>query len=140
MGDGFFVQSSNSSNNKENPKKTTTTSPNNKKKKKKRGGTKKRMTLEQTIAYKSVSEWVFLDQSSSLGSSASSVVTVLDDFGVQWTPTKFSEKLVFDLHSHSICSDGFLSPSKLVERAHQNGVILVFFFPFVYGKDQFFIE
>ncbi|KAM7478957.1 hypothetical protein LguiA_027170 [Lonicera macranthoides] len=121
MGDGLFVQSSNSSNNKENPKKSTSPN-NNKKKKKKRGGTKKRMTLEQTIAYKSVSEWVFLDQSSSLGSSASSVVTVLDDFGVQWTPTKFSEKLVFDLHSHSICSDGFLSPSKLVERAHQNGV------------------
>ncbi|KAA8545597.1 hypothetical protein F0562_020381 [Nyssa sinensis] len=115
MGDGFFLQSTNSGS-KENPKKTNA----NKKKKKKRGGSKKKMTTEQTIAYKCVSEWVFLGQSS-LGSAASSVV-IDDDFAVLMTRSKFSEKLVFELHSHSICSDGFLSPSKLVERAHQNGV------------------
>uniref|UniRef100_A0A5B6ZSU8 Polymerase/histidinol phosphatase N-terminal domain-containing protein n=1 Tax=Davidia involucrata TaxID=16924 RepID=A0A5B6ZSU8_DAVIN len=116
MGDGFFLQSTNSGS-KENPKKTNV---NNKKKKKKRGGSKKKLTTEQTIAYKCVSEWVFLGQSS-LGSAASSVA-VDDDFGVVMTRSKFSEKLVFELHSHSICSDGFLSPTKLVERAHQNGV------------------
>ncbi|KAG8097161.1 hypothetical protein GUJ93_ZPchr0013g37040 [Zizania palustris] len=30
--------------------------------------------------------------------------------------------VLFELHSHSIHSDGFLSPSALVERAHRNGV------------------
>jgi hypothetical protein len=116
MSDGFFIQTANSS----NPKRTN---PNNnkKKRKKKRGGSKKRMTLEQTLAYKSVIEWVFLGQSS-FGSSCSSVTILDDDFAVKLNHTKSSEKLVFDLHSHSICSDGFLSPSKLVERAHQHGV------------------
>ncbi|CDP08009.1 unnamed protein product [Coffea canephora] len=33
------------------------------------------------------------------------------------------KKLVFYLHFHSIHSDGILSPTKLVERAHQNGVV-----------------
>lgn len=93
---------------------------NNKKKKNKRGGTKKRMTVEQSHAYKSVSEWVYLDN---ISSSANSAIAIDDDFKVKLVHTKVSaEKLVFELHSHSICSDGFLSPSKLVERAHQYGV------------------
>ena len=91
----------------------------NKKKKKKRGGTKKKMTVEQSLAFKSVSEWVFLSQSSSSSSASSFLV---DDFGVQKSLGRGGEKLVFELHSHSKCSDGFLSPSKLVERAHGNGV------------------
>ncbi|XP_059445025.1 uncharacterized protein LOC132176885 [Corylus avellana] len=91
-----------------------------KKKKKKRGGSKRKMTAEQTLAFKSVSEWVFLDQPSSLPSSSSSFV--VDDFGVQKSLGKGGEKLVFELHSHSKFSDGFLSPTKLVERAHGNGV------------------
>uniref|UniRef100_A0A0D9VQL1 Polymerase/histidinol phosphatase N-terminal domain-containing protein n=1 Tax=Leersia perrieri TaxID=77586 RepID=A0A0D9VQL1_9ORYZ len=32
------------------------------------------------------------------------------------------DSVLFDLHSHSNHSDGFLSPSALVERAHRNGV------------------
>ncbi|GFP98689.1 php domain-containing protein hi_1400 [Phtheirospermum japonicum] len=44
----------------------------------------------------------------------------LDDFGVKWYQPK--EKLVFEFHCHTTCSDGFLSPAKLVERAHQKGV------------------
>lgn len=83
-----------------------------KKKNNKRGKKKTTMTHEQNLAYKCVSEWVFLEKP-----------TVDDDdddgFGVF---LKQNEKLVFELHSHSICSDGFLSPSKLVERAHVNGV------------------
>lgn len=78
------------------------------------------MTAEQTLAFKSVSEWVFLDQPSSLPPSAASFV--VDDFGVQKSLGKGGEKLVFELHSHSKFSDGFLSPVKLVERAHGNGV------------------
>ncbi|KAJ9561241.1 hypothetical protein OSB04_006401 [Centaurea solstitialis] len=96
---------------------------NNKKKKNKRGGTKKRMTVEQSLAYKSVSEWVYLDSNNNISSSANSAIAIDDDFKVKLVHTKVSaEKLVFELHSHSICSDGFLSPSKLVERAHQYGV------------------
>ncbi|XP_059648076.1 uncharacterized protein LOC132294291 [Cornus florida] len=118
MGDGFFLQSANNCN-KENPiMKPNATKK--KKKKKKRGGAKKKMTVEQTTAYKCVSEWVFMGHSSL--TPAPSSVPVDDDFGFFVNYNKLSEKLVFELHSHSICSDGFLSPSKLVERAHQNGV------------------
>lgn len=95
---------------KEIPKKQAVNGSKNKKKKKKRGGSKRRMTSEQTSAYNCVSEWVFLDRSHS----------TTDDFVLPWNQPK--EKLVFEFHSHSIHSDGFLSPSKLVERAHQNGV------------------
>lgn len=96
------------------------------KKKKKRGGSKKKMTVEQTLALKSVREWVFSDQSGSFAAAASCVV---DDFGVQKSLNgRGGDKLVFELHSHSKCSDGFLSPSKLVERAHGNGVSFFFFF------------
>ncbi|KAM0063913.1 putative phosphoribosyl 1,2-cyclic phosphate 1,2-diphosphodiesterase [Helianthus debilis subsp. tardiflorus] len=91
-----------------------------KKKNNKRSGTKKRMTLEQSLAYKSVTEWVFLD---TLSCSPNSTIAIDDDFKVKLLHTKVpADKLVFELHSHSICSDGFLSPSKLVERAHQFGV------------------
>ncbi|GKV52462.1 hypothetical protein SLEP1_g59039 [Rubroshorea leprosula] len=87
------------------------------KKKKKRGGSKKKMTAEQFSAFKSVSEWVYLDQQ-----HLSAASCVVDDFGVQKSQGRGGEKLVFELHCHSKHSDGFLSPSKLVERAHMNGV------------------
>ncbi|GLU03039.1 hypothetical protein SLE2022_202580 [Rubroshorea leprosula] len=87
------------------------------KKKKKRGGGKKKMTAEQHSAYKSVSEWVYLEQQHLTAASC-----VVDDFGVQKSFGRGGEKVVFELHSHSKHSDGFLSPSKLVERAHMNGV------------------
>nr|GLL45559.1 uncharacterized protein LOC109171398 [Ipomoea trifida] len=97
---------------KEIPKKASPGNASNKKKKKKRGGSKRKMTSEQSLAYNSVSEWVFLDQRSGK--------VIDDDFLVPWNQPK--EKLVFELHCHSVHSDGFLSASKVVERAHQNGV------------------
>ncbi|CAA0807325.1 Polymerase/histidinol phosphatase-like [Striga hermonthica] len=103
---------------KENPRRPM--GNNGKKKKKKRGGAKRKMTLEQTVAYKAVSEWIFLDQTSSNCNSLSFGDPFLDDFGVKWYQPK--EKLVFEFHCHTTCSDGFLSPTKLVERAHQKGV------------------
>ncbi|XP_047975001.1 5'-3' exoribonuclease isoform X2 [Salvia hispanica] len=87
-----------------------------KKKKKKRGGAKRKMTVEQTAAYGAVREWVFLEQSSGGGNS----MVGGDDFGVECYQPK--EKLVFEFHCHTTFSDGFLSPSKLVERAHHRGV------------------
>ncbi|KAG6421999.1 hypothetical protein SASPL_118560 [Salvia splendens] len=89
------------------------------KKKKKRGGAKRNMEVEQRVAYKAVREWVFLEQSNSCGNSMDTCV-VDDDFGVQCYQPK--EKLVFEFHCHTTCSDGFLSPTKLVERAHHRGV------------------
>ncbi|KAL3620923.1 hypothetical protein CASFOL_035835 [Castilleja foliolosa] len=102
---------------KEIPKKPMVNS--SKKKKKKRGGAKRKITVEQTVAYKAVSEWVFLDQSNSK-KEASFGDAFIDDFGVNWYQPK--EKLVFEFHCHTTCSDGFLSPTKLIERAHQKGV------------------
>ncbi|CAA6658815.1 unnamed protein product [Spirodela intermedia] len=32
------------------------------------------------------------------------------------------ERMLFELHCHSNCSDGYLSPKAVVERAHRNGV------------------
>ncbi|KAJ4844113.1 hypothetical protein Tsubulata_045373 [Turnera subulata] len=87
-----------------------------KRKKKKRGGGKKKMTAEQVLAFKAVNEWVCLGQQQQ-GSSF-----LVDDFGVQKSLGRGGEKVVFELHSHSKFSDGFLSPTKLVERAHGNGV------------------
>ncbi|XP_057977114.1 uncharacterized protein LOC131164145 isoform X1 [Malania oleifera] len=85
------------------------------KKKKKRGGRKRKMTAEQIVAHNFVNEWVFLE-------SSSVSLDVADEFGVQKVRARVAEKVVFELHSHSTCSDGFLPPSKLVERAHANGV------------------
>lgn len=95
------------------------------KKKKNKGGTKKKMTHDQVLAFKFVSEWVFLDHpsaSSSFSSSPSAASCVVDDFGVQKPVGRGGEKLLFELHSHSKFSDGFFSPSKVIERAHINGV------------------
>ncbi|XP_010530624.1 PREDICTED: uncharacterized protein LOC104807167 [Tarenaya hassleriana] len=94
---------------------------NKKKKKTKRGGGKRKMTVEQASAFMSVSNWVFLDSSYSSSSPrpSSSSASSLDGFAVTITG---DNKLVFELHSHSNFSDGFLSPSKLLERAHMNGV------------------
>ncbi|OAY46572.1 5'-3' exoribonuclease isoform X2 [Manihot esculenta] len=105
---------------KENPKKAKDKKKKNKKKK--GGSSKKKMTAEQTLAFKAVTEWVYLDQQSSPPSVSSASACVVDDFGVQKTMGRGGEKVIFDLHSHSKCSDGFLFPSKLVERAHGNGV------------------
>ncbi|KAL5703940.1 3',5'-nucleoside bisphosphate phosphatase [Ranunculus cassubicifolius] len=88
----------------------------NNKKKNSSSSSKKRkmkMTAEQSIAAKSVGEWVFLD-------SPLKETVVVDDFGVSLKSPQIN--LVFELHSHSICSDGFLSPTALVERANRNGV------------------
>ncbi|GMY39022.1 5'-3' exoribonuclease [Fagus crenata] len=111
VGDGHAVQSLSSNSNCSNHNSKKSKENNKKKKKKKRGGSKKKMSAEQTQALKSVSEWVLLDHSSS---------AVLDDFGVQ--QKTLVKPLVFELHSHSKCSDGFLSPANLVERAHGNQV------------------
>ncbi|XVF67192.1 hypothetical protein PTKIN_Ptkin10aG0100600 [Pterospermum kingtungense] len=93
-----------------------------KKKKKKRGGSKRKMTVEQTLAFKSVTEWVYLDRRNSSPTSSALSSWVVDDLAVQKSLGIGIEKVVFELHSHSNHSDGFLSASKLVERAHGNGV------------------
>ncbi|XP_021776129.1 uncharacterized protein LOC110739953 [Chenopodium quinoa] len=92
------------------------------KKKKKRGGAKRRMTAEQTLALKSVNEWVLLAQHSNKAVDDEERENEDEFLPEMMRRAQVCEKVVFDLHSHSICSDGFLSPSALVEKAHQNGV------------------
>jgi len=124
MVDGIAIQSTNNSNKSNKDKKKK------KKKNKNRGGSKKKMTHEQVLAFKFVTEWVSLDNPSSFATSS-----LVDDFGVQKPVGKNSDRVVFDLHCHSKCSDGFLSPSKVVERAHINGVSfnhVLFFLRFVF--------
>ncbi|XP_028753080.1 uncharacterized protein LOC114712705 isoform X1 [Neltuma alba] len=114
MGDGLVIQGLNDSKNDTKNKK--------KKKKKRGGGNKKKMTTEQTLAFESVSEWVFLDHPSR---SSDSLCLDDDGFRLQISPVgtgQEEKKVVFELHSHSKFSDGFLSPSELVEKAHENGV------------------
>lgn len=99
-----------------------------KKKKNKKSHGKRKTTAEQSSAAKSINEWVFPESSS----------PPLDEFQVPRSH-RLAESLIFELHSHSICSDGFLSPSVLVERAHRNGVsrwfssvLLLFFFTAIF--------
>ncbi|XP_068643083.1 uncharacterized protein [Aristolochia californica] len=79
--------------------------------KKKKNSKKKKMTVEQAVALKYVHEWVYVD----------SPASQLDDFLIPNTQ-KSPENMLFEMHSHTICSDGFFSPSALVKRAHMNGV------------------
>lgn len=92
---------------------------NNKKKAKRGGSSKKKVTSDQSEAIKSVTDWLFVGSSPSPPLSSPP-----DDFAVTINNASLrcGEKLVFELHSHSNRSDGFLSPSKLVQRAHTNGV------------------
>ncbi|KAF3329265.1 PHP domain-containing protein [Carex littledalei] len=87
------------------------------KKEKKRHKKKKRrrrkiVTPEEISAFKFVRDWVFPD-----------LATDEDDAEIELlSGNKRAGRILFDLHSHSSCSDGFLSPTALVERAHSKGV------------------
>lgn len=83
-------------------------------KKKKKGKRKKKVvTAEQVVALNCVRKWVFpSDCPGAVG---------LDDFAVN-NVQMLGEPLLFEMHSHSAHSDGFLIPSALVERAYRNGV------------------
>ncbi|KAG0471662.1 hypothetical protein HPP92_016208 [Vanilla planifolia] len=70
---------------------------------------KQKATAEQALASKYVYDWAFGSPKPSDG----------DGFGLPPAP---AGRVVFDLHSHSKFSDGFLSPAAVVERAYRNGV------------------
>jgi 3',5'-nucleoside bisphosphate phosphatase len=85
-------------------------------KKSKRSRSKKNKTnADQALALDYVRAWV-LPVPPPLKPSAADV----DGF----LPVQATRRgdVLFELHSHSNHSDGFLSPSALVERAHRNGV------------------
>lgn len=77
------------------------------------------MTTEQTLSFKYVSEWVFLDQPSS--SSSDSYCVVNDGFGVKKSGRGRGEeeKVMFELHSHSKFGDGFLFLSPVTWKSSQ---------------------
>ncbi|CAL9751528.1 unnamed protein product [Musa acuminata subsp. burmannicoides] len=80
--------------------------------KRKGRGRRKKATAEEILASGFVRRWAFPDAS----------VNDHDGDGDDGKPTGAAGRVVFEFHSHSTCSDGFLSPTALVERAHSKGV------------------
>ncbi|KAH9294845.1 hypothetical protein KI387_038433, partial [Taxus chinensis] len=75
--------------------------------KKKKSGKKRRKSVDNSAATKYVQEWFCMTDSEEAMNEG----------------LKCGEApVIFELHSHSTCSDGFLSPSAVVDRAHRNGV------------------
>ncbi|XP_073104034.1 uncharacterized protein [Elaeis guineensis] len=75
---------------------------------KRKGRRRKKVTQEEILASRFVREWAFPE-------------AVPEDEEVA-LDMKGSGRVVFEFHSHSNCSDGFLSPGEVVERAHRNRV------------------
>ena len=82
-------------------------------KKKKKGRGRKKVTPEQILASTYINQWV---------SGDSAPLLTAEEFVPAKAPKAAIERVVFEFHSHSKCSDGFFSPSAVVERAHRNGV------------------
>ncbi|CAA7395098.1 unnamed protein product [Spirodela intermedia] len=72
---------------------------------------KRKMTSEQALASKYILDWAFPPDCGD------------GDFLPQpRAVAPRDERMLFELHCHSNCSDGYLSPKAVVERAHRNGV------------------
>ncbi|KAF3326419.1 PHP domain-containing protein [Carex littledalei] len=89
----------------------------NKSKCKGKSNKKRKTSVEQTLALNYVRDWAF---PSSRGSGTAAYEEFLPSQALSFASS--SAPLVFDLHSHSNHSDGFLSPSDLIERAYKRGV------------------
>lgn len=86
-------------------------------KRKKKGRSRKKVTAEQVAASKDIHEWAFDG-----GSLPPSSTLIADEFVPLKAQKTAIERVAFEFHSHSKCSDGYLSPSAVVERANRNGV------------------
>lgn len=86
-----------------------------KKKKKKKRRRRKMVTPEEISAFRYVRHWVFPDP-------AADEDDVEAEIELSSANKRTGRRILFELHSHSSCSDGFLSPTALVERAHTRGV------------------
>lgn len=86
----------------------------NGKKKKSGKKRKKRSAAQHSMATKYIQEWFCLD------SASPSDVAINEDLPKSLRCPE--RPVIFELHSHSTCSDGFLSPSAVVDRANRNGV------------------
>jgi hypothetical protein len=103
-----------------------------KKKKKKKRRRRKMVTPEEISAFRFVRHWVFPDRATDEDDVEAEI-----EFS---SGNKRAGRILFELHSHSSCSDGFLSPTALVERAHTKGVSFFsfhcsfasIFFPFLF--------
>ncbi|GLJ52129.1 hypothetical protein SUGI_1108990 [Cryptomeria japonica] len=80
--------------------------------KKKKSGKKKRKSIDHSAATKYLQEWFYKTDSEE---------AINNDF-VPKSLKCTEAPVIFELHSHSTCSDGYLSPSAVVDRAHRNGV------------------
>ncbi|KAL5210230.1 hypothetical protein ABZP36_005853 [Zizania latifolia] len=96
---------------------------NRKKSKPGRSKKKPKTSADQALALDYVRAWA--QPTASAPPPESSTTDAGDDFLPHQAARMASGgggSVLFELHSHSIHSDGFLSPSALVERAHLNGV------------------
>ncbi|KAG6510681.1 5'-3' exoribonuclease-like [Zingiber officinale] len=82
--------------------------PRRRRRKRRGRGQRKKNSPEEILASLYVRRWAFPD-------------APLNDADGD-DPVRPAGKMVFEFHSHSTCSDGFLSPTALVERAHARGV------------------
>lgn len=90
--------------------------------KKKKGGKKKKRIVDHSAATKFLQEWASMD--SGFSDTEENRERPLQNNGDLLSKIRICDEgpVIFELHSHSTCSDGFLSPSAVVDRAHKNGV------------------
>ena len=100
-----------------------------KKGEKKRQPSVKRRSEQHSDGAMVVARWAS-PYSYSYSSSSSSDIRVMDDAPppplAEWLPPSsfnINKPLIIDLHTHSACSDGMLTPQQLVQRAVSSGVI-----------------
>lgn len=72
---------------------------------------KRKMASEQALASKYICDWAFPPD---CGDG--------DFLPLPRAVAPRDERMLFELHCHSNCSDGYLSPKAVVDRAHRNGV------------------
>ncbi|XP_020089699.1 uncharacterized protein LOC109711185 [Ananas comosus] len=87
-----------------------------KKRRRRRRRRRRRNTAEEILAARFVRRWAFPGAPSGDDEEGEG-----EGEGIA-SPLRRERRVVFELHAHSTCSDGFLSPSALVERAHRSGV------------------
>ncbi|KAK8940765.1 hypothetical protein KSP39_PZI010292 [Platanthera zijinensis] len=83
-----------------------------------RGKSKKKLSPEQILASRYIHDWVFREDRDSTPPAS----TAEDFLPPPRPPCSAGHRPVFEFHCHSKCSDGFLSPLSVVQKAHKRGV------------------
>ncbi|KAI0498584.1 hypothetical protein KFK09_019472 [Dendrobium nobile] len=83
-----------------------------------RGKTRKKPPPEQLLASNYIHEWVFRED----WESTQRTMDANEFLPPPQLKRSMGDRVAFEFHCHSKCSDGYLSPSAVVGRAHRNGV------------------